>query len=137
MARALRPASTPSEVVSSSKLATLRAPLPPPEPSAPVIALRCSLQYGMYAPYATRPAMRRCYGPRHTAPQVSRVIHGSGVIGIFAAGVIGEVAHPFHRRDLLGEHRLDALEHRHLAHRAAVAAAAHRHVHRALAVVAG
>ena len=50
MARALRPASTPSDVVSSSKLATLRRPLPPPLPSAAVIALRCSLQYGMYAP---------------------------------------------------------------------------------------
>ena len=57
IASAMRPASTPSDVVSSSKLATLRVPLPPPLPSAPVIALRCSRQYGMYAPYATSPAM--------------------------------------------------------------------------------
>jgi hypothetical protein len=43
-ASASRAASTPMEVVSSSKLATDRVPRPPPEPNDDVIADRCSLQ---------------------------------------------------------------------------------------------
>jgi hypothetical protein len=44
--RAMRAASTPIDVVSSSYDATERVPLPPPLPSVDVMALRCSRQYG-------------------------------------------------------------------------------------------
>ena len=47
---ATRAASTPSEVVSSSKLATLRVPRPPPLPSVSGMADRDKRQYGRYAP---------------------------------------------------------------------------------------
>ncbi len=43
---AMRAASTPMDVVSSSYEATDRVPLPPPLPSVDVMALRCSRQYG-------------------------------------------------------------------------------------------
>ena len=42
--KAMRPASTPIDVVSSSKLATARSPLPPPAPSDFVMTLRCKRQ---------------------------------------------------------------------------------------------
>src|SRR5438105_3911585 len=43
---AMRAASTPIDVVSSSYDATARVPRPPPAPRAPVIAARWSRQYG-------------------------------------------------------------------------------------------
>ena len=50
--------------------------------------------------------------------------------------MVGQVLDPFDRRERLAEHRLNTIEHCHLAHRAAVAAATHCHVGGALTVVA-
>ena len=60
----------------------------------------------------------------------------SVVVRVLADRVVGEVADPLDLGKLLDQHRLHAVEHRHAAHRAAVAAAAHRQVRSALAVVA-
>ncbi len=52
---AARPASTASVTGSSSKLATVRVPVPPPCPTNAPIWLRSSRQYGRYAPHETIP----------------------------------------------------------------------------------
>ncbi len=61
---------------------------------------------------------------------------GSAVVGVLAGRVVGEVLDLLDAVDGLDEHPLHAVQHREAAHRAAVAAAAHREVGRALAVVA-
>ena len=69
-------------------------------------------------------------------PLGSKTERGSVVVGVLAGGVIGEVAHTLDGRDVLDDHGLHAFQHRHAAHRAAVAATTHGEVGGALVVVA-
>src|SRR3981081_3327129 len=129
----------PIAVRSPPSAAPAGVPRPPLAPSTAAMADRCKRQYGMYAPYETIPdiATPLLLVAANPTGRALRERKASAVEGVLAGGVIGDVDDLRDRGDLLADHRLHALHHRHAAHRAPVTAPAHREGHAVVVVGRG